>query len=90
MAFETSIAVCAKVFDKIKEQFESEEATWTFLGESVCLKAWKVLHGIGFLSLAIVLCFCFLTPGEVCVAVTRKEFDLLSRLPVEVQDELPE
>ncbi|CAK9086749.1 Uncharacterized protein SCF082_LOCUS41032, partial [Durusdinium trenchii] len=35
------------VFDRIREQKNSSQREWSLLGETICLKGWKRLHGIG-------------------------------------------
>ncbi len=37
-----------EVFDRIRCELESSSKHWVFLEKKVCLKSWKILHGIGF------------------------------------------
>lgn len=47
------------VFDRIRCHLTSGSKHWTFQGQDVCLKSWKVLHGIGFFDTLACMFFGF-------------------------------
>ena len=37
----------AQVFERIRDEVQKDSGRWTFLDHDVCLKSWKILHGLG-------------------------------------------